>query len=131
MKNEPARIADDIDGVFDQAERERTNGSGVKVRPEQRFKFVRCDQVELSAALADRVEGSMPRAGDGIVWWPPKGGKSFWTVDLFLHVALARAYRGRKVRQGDVAYLARGGGGGFSKRVEAWRRENLSDRQGV
>src|SRR5262249_1766079 len=66
-----------------------------------------------------------PRTGLVVVWGPPKCGKSFWTFDLVLHVALGREYRGRRVQQGPVVYCAFEGGGGYSARAEAFRQRNL------
>jgi hypothetical protein len=45
-----------------------------------------------------------------------------------MHVALDWTYRGRKVRQGDVVYLALEGHAGLNRRVEAFRqRHNVTD----
>jgi hypothetical protein len=73
------------------------------------------------------VKGILPRTGLAVVWGPPKCGKSFWTFDLVVHVALGREYRGRPVRQGVVVYCALEGGGGFGNRIEAWRRQHLAN----
>ena len=43
-----------------------------------------------------------------------------------MHVALGWEYRGRRVQQGAVVYLALEGGHGFPARVEAWRRRHLN-----
>jgi AAA domain len=73
------------------------------------------------------VKGILPRTGLAVVWGPPKCGKSFWTFDLVVHIALGRQYRGRPVRQGTVIYCALEGGGGFGNRIEAWRRQHLAN----
>ena len=65
------------------------------------------------------VKGIIPRDGITVVWGPPKCGKSFWTFDLVMHIVLGRAYRGHRVQQGAVVYLALEGGHGFRARVEA------------
>jgi AAA domain len=57
----------------------------------------------------------------------PKCGKSFFTFDLSMHVALGWTYRGQKVEQGTVVYCAAEGGVGFSNRVEAWRQRHLAE----
>ena len=44
--------------------------------------------------------------------------------DLSMHIALGREYRGRRVQQGPVVYLALEGGKGFTHRVEAFRRHH-------
>jgi hypothetical protein len=68
------------------------------------------------------IDGVLPRAGLAAIWGAPKSGKSFWTFDLSLHVALGWKYRGRRVQQGPVAYLAFEGAEGFKARAEAFRR---------
>jgi hypothetical protein len=70
------------------------------------------------------VDGVIPCSGLVAVWGPPKSGKSFWTFDLVLHIALGWKYRGRRVEQGPVVYLAFEGGAGFHNRAEAFRRTN-------
>jgi len=68
------------------------------------------------------VKGILPRVGLGVIWGPPKCGKSFLAYDLVMHIACGRAYRGHNVRKGTVVYLALEGSYGFAGRVEAWRR---------
>jgi hypothetical protein len=80
-----------------------------------------------STALSYRIKGFLPRQGLAIVWGPPKQGKTFWTLDAVMHVALGWEYRGRKVVQGTVAYCLFEGIEGFRARVEAFRQRNLSD----
>jgi AAA domain len=72
------------------------------------------------------VSGLIPRAGLVVVWGPPKCGKSFWAMDILLHVALGWDYRGRAVHPGAVVYCAFEGQSGYGKRAEAFRVKNLS-----
>jgi hypothetical protein len=62
-----------------------------------------------------------------VVWGPPKCGKSFWTFHMVMHVALGWKYRGRRVQQGAVVYLALEGGKGFEARIEAFRQRHLPE----
>ena len=48
-------------------------------------------------------------------------GKTFWTFDLEMHVALGWPYRGRRVEQGTVLHIACEGVAGLAARKEAWR----------
>ena len=57
----------------------------------------------------------------------PKCGKSFWTFDLTMHVALNWPYRGRRVMSGPVVYVACEGAHGFRARIEAYRQQHLQD----
>ena len=86
------------------------------------FELVRFEAVLLSTSAAYLVKGLIPRAGLTVVWGPPKCGKSFWAFDLAMHVARGVPYRGRRVQQGAVVYLALEGGYGFRARVDAYRR---------
>ena len=93
-----------------------------------RFKLVRFEAVLLSSSAAYLVKGLIPRAGLIIIWGPPKCGKSFWAFDLAMHVARGIPYRGRRVQQGTVVYLALEGGYGFCARVDAYRlTHNVKD----
>jgi hypothetical protein len=46
-----------------------------------------------------------------------------------MYIALGWNFRGQKVCQGSVVYLALEGGNGFPARKEAWRRRHLADHQ--
>ena len=72
------------------------------------------------------VKGLIPQ-GLTIAWGPPKSGKSFWCSDLALHVALGWEYRGHRVQQGAVVYVAAEGAFGFGARVEAFRQAKLAE----
>jgi hypothetical protein len=101
---------------------------GPKTEIKNRFKLTAFKEVELNATALYLVKGIIPHEGLTVVWGEPKCGKSFWTFDLALHIALGRPYRGHKVQQGTVVYLALEGRGGFNKRVEAWRKQHSLDR---
>jgi AAA domain len=73
------------------------------------------------------VKNLIPCNGLIVVWGPPKCGKSFWVSDLALHVALGWQYRGRRVEAGGVVYITCEGQSGFPARIEAFRRNRLSD----
>jgi hypothetical protein len=92
-----------------------------------RFKLKPFEAIMLSTKPNHLVKGILPRIGLAVIWGPPKCGKSFLTYDLMMHVALGWEYRGRRVQQGPVVYLALEGGHGFHNRVEAWRRRHLPE----
>jgi hypothetical protein len=68
------------------------------------------------------VKGLIASTGLALIWGPPKCGKSFWAADLGLHIALGWDYRGHKVQQAPVVYVALEGRHGFPARIEAFRR---------
>jgi hypothetical protein len=86
------------------------------------YRLVHFDDLRAGTKSACMVDGVIPYSGFVAVWGAPKSGKSFWTFDLTMHIALGWKYRGRRVEQGPVAYLAFEGGAGFGNRAEAFRR---------
>lgn len=95
-----------------------------------RFRLIAFADIKLSTTPNYVVKGIIPRGGLVIIWGPPKCGKSFLAFDIAMHVVLGREYRGRRVQQGTVVYLALEGGSGFAARVEAWRRWYLDGHDG-
>src|SRR5262249_36402669 len=89
---------------------------------DQRFKLTAFKDVKIGTTTNYLVKGIVPREGLIVVWGPPKCGKSFWTFDLSMHVALDWKYRGCRVKQGRVVYLALEGRGGFAGRIEAFKK---------
>jgi hypothetical protein len=88
------------------------------------------DKIELSTGRRYLVKDLIPRVGLTVVWGEPKSGKSFWTFDCVMHVALGWEYRGRRVQQGPVVYCAFEGASGFEARIEAFRLERLDGHDG-
>ena len=82
-------------------------------QPQSRTRFALTRFADIKALDSDEdysVKGLLPRSGLAVVWGPPKCGKSFWTFDLLMHVALGWEYRGYRVRQGPVIYICLEGG---------------------
>jgi hypothetical protein len=52
----------------------------------------------------------------------PGCGKSFFVLDVGLHIASERDWFGRRTTRGGVVYLAAEGQAGLRARVDAWRR---------
>jgi hypothetical protein len=75
--------------------------------PRHAFPLVAFADIKLNAEERNyTVKGLLPRSGIAVVWGPPKSGKSFWCMDVLLHASLAWEYRGRKVQQANVVYVA-------------------------
>ena len=92
-----------------------------------RFPLVRLRDIKPNLTSRYLVKGVVASQALIVVWGRPKCGKSFWTFDLAAHVATGFSYRGLKVRQGPVVYIAAEGAEGFNARVEAWRARHLAD----
>jgi len=95
--------------------------------PEQlRFRLLPFDTVELDTAPDYLLKGWLPRNGLTVIWGPPKCGKSFWTFDLMMHVALGWGYRAMRVAQGPVVYVACEGADGLKRRLRAFAAMRLA-----
>ena len=70
------------------------------------------------------VKGLLPDRGLVVIWGPPKCYKSFWATDIGLHIALDWEYRGRRVQQATVVYIALEGRHGFPARIEAFKQHH-------
>jgi AAA domain len=93
----------------------------------KRFELAPFSEIRLDNTPPYLVKGLIPRTGLTVIWGPPKCGKSFWTFDLMMHVALGWGYRGRRVRQGHVVYCALEGAEGFRARIEAFRQAKMAE----
>jgi hypothetical protein len=97
-----------------------------RTKPQRgRLKLMPFNSISLSTDRRYLVKGLIPYPGLTVIWGPPKSGKSFWTLDLAMHVALGRKYRGKRVQQGPVVYCCFEGQSGISARAEAFRHRYL------
>jgi hypothetical protein len=94
-----------------------------------RFKLTRFDEIPYSIDDDDLVEGLLPSTGVAVIWGAPKSGKSFWALDLSMHIALGWKYRELNVECGVVVYVALEGQAGFRRRIEGFCREKLDGKR--
>jgi hypothetical protein len=62
----------------------------------------------------------LPKADLGVLYGASGAGKSFVALDLALAITRGEPWRGRKVNQGRVLYIAAEGGGGVAMRLKAY-----------
>jgi hypothetical protein len=113
-----------FDKIRNQAD-EPTSKARANGPAQHQFHLVRFNDIRLDSSRPYLVRGLIPREGLTVIWGPPKCGKTFWAFDLALHIALGWPYRGRRVAQGIVVYVACEGERGLRARKEAFRRTNL------
>ena len=90
-----------------------------------RLRFTAFDAAEISDEPEFLIEGILPREGIGVMYAPPKAHKTFTVLDMAMHIALGRPYRGRTVQHGAALYNVFEGQHGFLKRAVAYRRHHL------
>lgn len=72
----------------------------------------------------DFVEGLLTTTAMSVIYGPSNCGKTFFVVDLALHVAWGREWRGREVDRGAVVYLSLEGAQGIRNRLSAFRKHH-------
>jgi hypothetical protein len=78
------------------------------------------------------VDGILPAGPSfGETPAPPKALKSFFLMDMLMHVAMGKPYGGRTVQQGAVVYVTSEGVKGVKRRLIAMRRHHGIDANGV
>jgi hypothetical protein len=98
------------------------NGTDTSNERKYRFRLVSFQNMRPGLEPVYLVDELIPSAGLVLVWGKQKTYKSFWLLDLMLHVAMGWTYRDRAVRQGAVIYCAFEGAHGYKGRIEALRR---------
>src|SRR4051812_10228875 len=96
-------------------------------KPRPRFPLTRVSEIRADLQGRYLIKGLLANSALTVVWGAPKCGKSFWIFDVVMHVASGAIYRGLKVRQGAVVYIAAEGAHGFKARAEAWRARYLAE----
>lgn len=66
------------------------------------------------------IKGVIPAVGLGQLFGDSNVGKSFLAIDIGCHIALGMAWRGHKVKQTGVVYIAAEGLAGLQARFYAW-----------
>jgi len=77
----------------------------------------------------DFVEGMLTSGSMSVVYGPSNCGKTFFILDMALHVAWGRPWRGREVDQGAIVYLSLEGSQGIRNRLTAFRRHHELDNE--
>lgn len=98
------------------------------IKPEEgrkpRFQVEPLEQFVQRPAPSWIVKGVIPAADLIVLFGESGAGKSFMALDLAAAIARGTEWRGRRVRQGKVVYIAAEGAGGFRNRVVAYCREH-------
>ena len=126
--NDAHRAGGDARKAGDNAKQWRPRGEDQAKNSEGRgLKLTSFEHVTMADGAPQLVAGVIPLSGLTVIWGAPKSGKSFKTFDLVMHVARGLEYRGRKVKQGPVAYCIFEGQTGFRKRIVAYRKYHRID----
>lgn len=96
-----------------------SDGDKGKVLPLEWF-----DQIDAQLEANWLVDDLIPSQGLCLVYGHPGCGKSFFALDMAMHVAGGQAWRERDVEQGLVIYIGAEGQRGLRQRVAAFRKHH-------
>lgn len=85
------------------------------------------DEAEPNLDANDFVEGLLTTGSMSVIYGQSNCGKTFFIVDMALHVAMGREWRGRAVDQGAIVYLSLEGAQGIRNRLAAFRKHHELD----
>lgn len=93
--------------------------------------FVKASQFISDQKVEWHIKHVIPKRGLVVIYGAPGSSKSFFALDMVAHVARGIPWRGHRVRQSSVAYIAAEGVAGFGNRLSAYARYNALDMDGV
>lgn len=82
------------------------------------------DDITPVTETSDFVENTLRDNEFSVIYGESNCGKTFFMLDLAMHVALGRPWRGRQVDQGGVIYAALEGGHGTKNRIVAFKQHH-------
>jgi len=80
------------------------------------------DDVQIGTSSNYLIKGFLDQETVSVVYGPSNSGKTFFVLDMAYHLAAGIEWRGRKVKQCAVLYLAAEGGRGIVSRIVALRQ---------
>lgn len=86
--------------------------------------FVQAAAFSSAQRIEWHVKHVIPKRGLIVVYGAPGSSKSFFVLDLIAHVARGLPWRGHRVKQSRIAYVAAEGVAGFGNRLAAYSRHN-------
>ncbi|WP_179379767.1 helicase RepA family protein [Jannaschia marina] len=100
---------------LDERRRSRTN--------EIEGRLIRLTDIQPVLRLNHMVKGWLTKRGLSMLYGPSNAGKTFVALDIAMHIAAGKPWRGCKVNGGPVLYIAAEGGAGVKNRLAAFKRE--------
>lgn len=103
---------------------EPINGAEHPALKPERYEFVPAEQFTTGKQPGWIVKDVLPAAELAVVYGESASGKTFFVLDLAIAVTRGGTWRGHRVRQGRVGYIAAEGAGGFRGRVKAYQQHH-------
>jgi len=88
--------------------------------PHPSLPFVWFEDAKPNLDANDFIEGMLTDGSMSVIYGPSNCGKTFFVIDLALHVAWGKQWRGREVERGAIVYLSLEGAQGVQNRMAAF-----------
>lgn len=99
-----------------------------EIHERRKLPLVFANEVEAVLEVNDFIEDLLCDHEFSVVYGESNCGKTFFMLDVAMHVALGRTWRTKQVEQGGVVYLALEGGHGTKNRIAAFiKHYNIDD----
>ena len=106
-------------------------GTAPVVKKQHRFPVLSLTEFASKPAPRYIVKGVLPMAELVVLYGESGSGKTFMALDLAMAITTGQPWRGRKVKQGRVVYIAAEGAGGFRNRIQAYATDKQLDLSGL
>ena len=103
---------------------------GMSVTPSEAkpaLPFFWFSEAEPDLAANDFVENMLTNGSMSVIYGPSNCGKTFFVLDMALHVAWGVEWRGHAVDRGAIVYLSLEGAQGVRNRISAFRKHHGID----
>lgn len=102
----------------------KSNG-GAPPKPTYPYTWVSDAELNLDARYL--AKGMIEQGSFTLIYGPSGSGKSFFTADLAQHIATGQSWRGKKVNQSLVVYVASEAGASILRRFIGWRDHRIAE----
>ena len=94
------------------------------------FPRINFDDLGIDHHVDYLLKGILERGTNATIYGPSGDGKTFFCIDMVLHIACGIPWRGRRVQQALVVYVASEAGASIARRFVAWREQRKGDAAG-
>lgn len=95
--------------------------NAINIRTKKELKLLYADDITPVTDTSDFVEDVLRDNEFSVIYGESNCGKTFFMLDLAMHVALGMKWRDKEVEQGGVIYAALEGGHGTKNRIVAFK----------
>lgn len=127
LVDEPAPEDDGFEDLGPDPDADVAGRDLAPIKKKKGFAFYTIDEFMGRTPPSWIIKGLLPKAELGVIYGDSGAGKTFIALDQAMAIARGVDWRGRKTKQGAVAYIVAEGSGGFMDRVKAYCQQHQVD----